>query len=173
MQESLNTESSSASEIELDEGAVIHSFKTIGGSAYAQVNATKDMWVSCSAFRELDDASVAGRKFGSKVAHFRWLADELFWDVPAGLIVVNLDRENATLFKSGRQPASIAMCPALMYLRSWAGMGFVMLDYDKIVFSRMPLVPWNDSNEHSPLDAPDCRIVESLSVYKPLASSLT
>ena len=125
---------SSSSEIELDEGAVITSLKSIVGSAYAQVNVIKDMWLSCSTFRELDEAIVGGRKFGSKVAHFRWLADELFWDVPAGLIVVNLDREKAILFKSGREPASIAICSALTYLRRWAAMGLVMLDHDKIAF---------------------------------------
>ena len=94
---------------------------------------SKYMWVSCSSFRELDEATIAGRKFG-KVAHFRRLADELFWNVPAGLIVVNLDREKAILFKSGREPPSIAICSALSYLRRWAGMGLVMFDVDKLAF---------------------------------------
>ena len=130
----MDSESSSSSEIDqLDEGTVITSLKSIVGSPYAQVNVTKDMWVSCSAFRELDEATVDGRKFG-KVLHFKRLADELFWDIPSGLIVVNLDREKAILFKSGREPASIAICSALTYLRRWAAMGHVMLDHDKIAF---------------------------------------
>ena len=113
---------------------MISSLKAIAGSSYAQVNVSKDMWVSCSAFRELDEAIIGGRKFGSKVAHFRWLVDELFWDVPAGLIVVNLDREKAILFRSGQVPASIAVCSALSYLRRWAGMGLAVFDNDKIAF---------------------------------------
>ena len=134
LQESLDTDSSSSSEIEqLDDALVFGSLKSIVGSLYAQVSVTKDMWISCSAFRELDEAIVVGRKFG-KVAHFRWLTDEMFWDVPAGLIVVNLDREKAVLFKSGREPASIAICSALTYLRRWAGMGLVMYEHDKVAF---------------------------------------
>ena len=134
LQESLDSESSSSSEIDqLDEGAVITILKSIVGSPYAQVNVTRDMWVSCSAFRELDEATVGGRKFG-KVLHFKRLADELFWDIPSGLIVVNLDREKAILFKSGREPASIAVCSALFYFRRWAGMGLAMFGKDKIAF---------------------------------------
>ena len=125
---------SSSSEIEqLDDGAVLGNLKSIVGSMYAQVNITKDMWVSCSAFRELDEATVGGRKFG-KVAHFRRLTDELFWNAPAGLIVVNVDRERAILFKSGQEPASIAVCSALNSLRRWAGMGLVMFEHNKIAF---------------------------------------
>ena len=109
------------------------SLNSIVGSLYAQVNVTKDMWISCSAFRELDEATVDGRKFG-KVLHFKRLADELFWDVPSGLVVVNLDREKAILFRSGQVPASIAVCSALSYLRRWAGMGLAVFDNDKIAF---------------------------------------
>ena len=134
LQESLDSESSSSSEIDqLDEGAVITSLKSIVGSPYAQVNVTKDMWVSCSAFRELDEATVGGRKFG-KVLHFKRLADELFWDVPSGLIVVNLDREKAILFRSGQVPTSIAVSSSLTYLRRWAGMALVMYEHQKIAF---------------------------------------
>ena len=93
LQESLDTDSSSSSEVEqLDDAAVFGSLKSIVGSLYAQVNVTKDMWISCSAFRELDEAIVVGRKFG-KVAHFQVLTDEMFWDGAVGLIVVNLDKE--------------------------------------------------------------------------------
>ena len=113
---------------------MISSLNAIVGSSYAQVNVSKDMWVSCSAFRELDEAIIGGRKFGSKVAHFRWLVDELFWVVPAGLIVVNLDREKAIHFRSGQVPSSIAVFSALSYLRRWAGMGLAVFDNDKIAF---------------------------------------
>ena len=134
LQESLETDSSSSSEIEqLDDAAVFGSLNSIAGSFYAQVKVTNNMWASCSAFRELDEAMVDGRKFG-KVKHFRRLTDELFWDVPAGLIVVNVGREKSILFKSGQEPASISVCSALTYLRRWAGMGLIMFEQNKIAF---------------------------------------
>ena len=134
LQDSLDSESSSSSEVDqLDEGAVITSLGSIVGSPYAQVNVTKDMWVPCPAFRELDEATVDGRKLG-KVLHFKRLADEHFWDIPSGLIVVNLDREKAILFRSGQVPTSIAVSSSLTYLRRWTGMAHVMCEHQKIAF---------------------------------------
>ena len=134
LQVSFETESSSSSEIDqLEDAVVFAQLKSIVGSSYAQVNVTKDMWVSCSSFRELNDAMVNGRKFG-KVIHFKRLADELFWDAPSGLVVVNLDREKTILFRSGREPTSMALSSALSYLRRWAGMGLVMFEQDNVAF---------------------------------------
>ena len=117
---------SSTSELEqLDDAAVFSCLNNIIGSAYAQVSIMKDMWVSCSTFRELGEAQIHGRKFGI-VADFQRLADELFWDIPSGLVVVNLEREKAIVFKAGQEPSSIALCSALIYLRRWAGMGLAM-----------------------------------------------
>ena len=134
LQESLETDSSSSSEIDqLEDAVVFAQLKSIVGSSYAQINVTKDMWVSCSSFRELNEAIANGRIFG-KVIHFKRLADELFWDCPSGLAVVNLDRENLFLFRSGREPTSMALSSALSYLRRWAGMGLVMFEQDNIAF---------------------------------------
>ena len=84
-----------------------------------------DMWVSCSIFRELDEAQIHGRQFG-RVADFQRLADELFWEIPSGLVVIHVERGKAIIFKAGQEPSPIVLRSALLYLRRFAGMGLAM-----------------------------------------------
>ena len=125
---------SSSSEIEhLDDALVYERLKSIVGAPYRQVSIQRNMWMSCSTLRELQDVRIRGRKFG-RVVDFKRLADELFWDAPSGLVVVNLDKEKAVVFKAGQEPSSIAVSSALTYLRRWAGMGLAVFEKDKICF---------------------------------------
>ena len=99
--------SSSGSDQLLDDDSLFSVLGSIVGHPYRQLNVTSDMWVSCSNFKELEAARVSGRQFG-RIGDFSRLADELAWDLPAGLVTVNMDKERALLFKSGDEPIPIS-----------------------------------------------------------------
>ena len=88
--------------------------RNLAGSEYAQATVGWDnMWVACSSFRELENSRVNGRAFGH-LGDFRRLASDLAWDVPSGLVVVNLAKEKTLVFKDGQEPTApgaILLCP--------------------------------------------------------------
>ena len=124
--------SSSGSDQLLDDDSLFSVLGSIVGHPYRQLNITSDMWVSCSNFKELELARVSGRQFG-RIGDFSRLADELAWDLPAGLAIVNADKERALVFKSGDEPTLLAAYPALSYLRRWTA-GGIMLSGNNIGF---------------------------------------
>ena len=91
------------------------------------------MWVSCSNFKELEASRVSGRQFG-RMPDFSRLAEELAWDVPAGLVVANVDKERALVFKSGDEPIPISAYSALCYLRRWNAGGLMLFGNGNIGF---------------------------------------
>ena len=125
--------SSSGSEQLLDEDFLYNCMRSISGHPYRQLNITSDMWVSCSNFRELELARVSGRPFG-RIGDVSRLADELAWDMPAGLVIVNEIKERALVFKSGDEPIPIAAYSALCYLRRWNAGGLMLFGNGNIGF---------------------------------------
>ena len=128
-----DTGSSSSDTEQLDDDFVYNCLRSIAGFPYAQLELTPDMWVACSIFKELADARVAGRPFG-RIVDFKRLAEELAWDVPAGIVVVNLEKEKALVFKAGQEPTVIGGYSALAYLRRWTAGGLLLLDEGNIGF---------------------------------------
>ena len=110
--------SSSENDQHLDDEFLFNCLRSIVGHPYRQLSLTSDMWVSCSNFKELELARVSGRQFG-RIGDFSRLADELAWELPAGLVIVNMDKERALVFKSGDEPLPISTYSALCYLRRW------------------------------------------------------
>ena len=127
-----NGSSSSGSDQVLDDEFLYNCLRSIEGFPYRQLNITTDMWVACSNFKELEAARVSGRHFG-RIADFKRLAEQLAWDLPAGIVVVNVERERALVFKSGDEPTLLAAYPALSYLRRWTA-GGIMLSGNNIGF---------------------------------------
>ena len=111
-----DTGSSSSDTEQLEDDFVYGCLRSIAGSPYAQLELTPDMWVACSNFKELAEARVGDRPFG-RIGDFKRLAEELAWDVPAGIVVVNLEREKTLVFKAGQEPTVIGGYSALAYLR--------------------------------------------------------
>ena len=125
--------SSSGSEQILDEDFLYNCLRSIAGHPYRQLNITNDMWVSCSNFKELEAARISGRQFG-RIGDFSRLAEELAWDVPAGLVVANVDKERALVFKAGDEPIPISAYSALCYLRRWTAGGLMLFGNGNIGF---------------------------------------
>ena len=125
--------SSSGSEQLLDEDFLYNCLRSIAGQPYRQLNITSDMWVACSSFKELELVRISGRPFG-RIGDFNRLAEELAWDVPAGLVVANVDKERALLFKSGEEPIPISAYSALCYLRRWTAGGLMLFGNGNIGF---------------------------------------
>ena len=117
----------------LDDDFLYNCLRSISGHPYRQLNITSDMWVSCSNFRELELARVSGRPFG-RIGDVTRLADELAWDMPAGLVIVNVIKERALVFKSGDEPMPISACSALCYLRRWNAGGLMLFGNGNIGF---------------------------------------
>ena len=88
--------------------------RNLAGSEYAQATVGWDnMWVACSSFRELENSRVNGRAFGH-LGDFRRLASDLAWDVPSGLVVVNLAKEKRWSSRTGKSLLLLALtllCP--------------------------------------------------------------
>ena len=99
--------------------------RSIAGSEYAQVTIDQDMWVACSSFREIERARVDGRTFGG-IADFQRLASDLAWEVPSGLVVVNLEKRKTLVFKDGQEPRAPNVHSALSYLRRCAALGLLL-----------------------------------------------
>jgi hypothetical protein len=93
-----DTGSSSSDTEQLEDDFVYNCLRSLAGFPYAQLELTPDMWVACSNFKELAEARVGDRPFG-RIGVFQRLAEELAWDVPAGLVVVNLETEKALFSK--------------------------------------------------------------------------
>ena len=125
--------SSSGSDQLLDDDSLFSVLGSIVGHPYRQLNVTSDMWVSCSNFKELEAARVSGRQFG-RIGDFSRLAEELAWDLPAGIVVVNVDKERVLLFKSGEEPMPISAYSALCYLRRWNAGGLMLFGNGNIGF---------------------------------------
>ena len=125
--------SSSSETDQLDDESLYNSVRSIVGHPYRQLNITSDMWVSCSNFKELELARVSGRAFG-RIGDFSRLASELAWDLPAGLVVANVDKERVLLFKSGEEPMPISAYSALCYLRQWNAGGLMLFGNGNIGF---------------------------------------
>ena len=62
------------------------------------------------------------------------MASELAWDLPAGLVVANVDKERVLLFKSGEEPMPISAYSALCYLRRWNAGGLMLFGNGNIGF---------------------------------------
>ena len=108
--------------------------RSLAGSEYAQVTVGWDnMWVACSSFRELENSRVNGRAFGC-LGDFRRLASDLAWEVPSGLVVVNLAKEKTLVFKDGQEPTAPGAYSALSYLRRCAALGLMVYGDGKIAF---------------------------------------
>ena len=87
--------------------------RSLAGSEYAQLTFGWDMWVACSSFRELEKARVDGRAFG-RLGVFQRLACDLAWEVPSGLVVINLAKENVLASRMGKRLLLlelILLCP--------------------------------------------------------------
>ena len=125
--------SSSDNEQLLDDDSLFSVLGSIVGHPYRQLNITNDMWVSCSNFKELEAARVSGRQFG-RIGDFSRLAEELAWDLPAGIVVVNVDKDRVLLFKSGEEPMPISAYSALCYLRRWNAGGLMLFGNGNIGF---------------------------------------
>ena len=91
------------------------------------------MWVSCSNFKELEATRVSGRQFG-RIPDFSRLAEDLSWDLPAGLVVMHVHKERSLVFKSGYEPTVLSAYAALCYLRRWTAGGLVLFGNDSIGF---------------------------------------
>ena len=108
--------------------------RSLAGSEYAQVTVGWDnMWVACSSFRELEKSGVNGRAFGC-LGDFRRLASDLAWEVPSGLVVVNLAKEKTLVFKDGQEPTAPGAYSALSYLRRCAALGLMVYGDGKLAF---------------------------------------
>ena len=92
--------------------------RNLAGSEYAQVTFGWDnMWVACSSFRELENSGVNERAFGC-LGDFRRLASDLAWEVPSGLVVINLVKEKTLVCKDGQGPTTANVLSALSFLRA-------------------------------------------------------
>ena len=107
--------------------------RSIAGHPYRQLDTTNDMWVSCSNFKELEAARIFGRQFG-RIGDFSRLAAELAWELPAGLVIVNMDKERALVFKYGDEPIPMSAYSALCYLRRWNAGGLMLFGNGNIGF---------------------------------------
>ena len=128
-----DTGSSSSDTEQLEDDFVYNCLRSLAGFPYAQLELTPDMWVACSNFKELAEARVGDRPFG-RIGDFKRLAEELAWDVPAGIVVVNLEREKTLVFKAGEEPSAIGGFSALAYLRLWTAGGLLLLDDGQVGF---------------------------------------
>ena len=128
-----DTGSSSSATESLDDDFVYTCLRSIAGSPYAQLNITRDMWVACSSFRELEEARVASRSFG-RICDFKRLSEELAWDIPAGIVVLHAEKEKGLVFKSGEEPTALGAYAALSYLQSWTAGGLLLFDEGKVGF---------------------------------------
>ena len=133
MIEADNGSSSSENDQSLDDEFLYNCLRSITGHPYRQLQNTPDLFVSCSTFKELELARVSGRQFGS-ISDFCRLAEDLAWDLPAGLVVVNMHKERALVFKSGYEPTLLSAYAALCYLRRWTAGGLVLFGNDSIGF---------------------------------------
>ena len=125
--------SSSSETDQVDDESLYNSVRSIVGHPYRQLQITPDLFVSCSTFKELELARVSGRQFGS-IPDFCRLAEDLAWDLPAGLIVMHVDKERALVFKSGYEPTLLSAYAALCYLRRWTAGGLVLFGNGNIGF---------------------------------------
>ena len=125
--------SSSSETDQLDDESLYSSVRSIVGHPYRQLQITPDLFVSCSTFKELEVASVSGRQFGS-IPDFCRLAEDLAWDLPAGLIVMHVHKERSLVFKSGYEPTLLSAYAALCYLRRWTAGGLVLFGNGNIGF---------------------------------------
>ena len=125
--------SSSSETDQLDDESLYSSVRSIVGHPYRQLNITNDMWVSCSNFKELEATRVSGRQFG-RIPDFSRLAEDLSWDLPAGLIVMHVHKERSLVFKSGYEPTLLSAYAALCYLRRWTAGGLVLFGNGNIGF---------------------------------------
>ena len=132
--------SSSENDHHLVDELLFNCLRSIVGHPYRQLNITSDMWVSCSNFKELEAGRVCGRPFG-RIGDFSRLADELAWDMPAGLVIVNVIKERVLLFKSGEEPMPISAYSALCYLRRWNAGGLMLFGNGNIGFSETHYQP--------------------------------
>jgi hypothetical protein len=94
---------------------------------------TRDMWVACSSFRELEEARVACRPFG-RICDFKRLSEELAWDIPAGIVVLHAEKEKGLVFKSGEEPTALGAYAALSYMQRWTAGGLLLFDEGKVGF---------------------------------------
>ena len=125
---------SSSDESQHLDDEVYSCLRNLAGSEYAQVTVGWDnMWVACSSFRELENSRVNGRAFGH-LGDFRRLASDLAWDVPSGLVVVNLAKEKTLVFKDGQEPIASGVYSALSYLRRCVALGLLLYGEGKIAF---------------------------------------
>ena len=125
--------SSSENDQQLDDEFLFNCLRSIVGHPYRQLNITSDMWVSCSNFKELEASRVAGRQFG-RMPDFSRLAEELAWDLPAGLIVMHVHKERSVLFKCGYEPTLLSAYGAFCYLRRWTCGGLLLFGNGNISF---------------------------------------
>ena len=125
---------SSSDESQHLDDEVYNCLRSLAGSEYAQVTVGWDnMWIACSSFRELENSRVNGRAFGC-LGDFRRLASDVAWEVPSGLVVVNLAKEKTLVFKDGQEPIASGVYSALSYLRRCAALGLLLYGEGKIVF---------------------------------------
>ena len=117
-QAAIETDSSSDDSQNRDD-EVYNLLRCIAGSEYAQVTVSNDMWVACSSFRELERASVDGRAFGC-LGDFQRIASELAWEVPSGVVVINLVREHALVLKDGQKPNDAHVISDMSHVRRCA-----------------------------------------------------
>ena len=125
--------SSSSETDQLDDQSLYSSVRSIVGHPYRQLRITRDLFVSCSTFKELEVAGVSGRQFGS-IPDFCRLAEDLAWDLPAGLVVMHIHKERSLVFKSGYEPTLLSAYAALCYLRRWTAGGLVLFGNGNIGF---------------------------------------
>ena len=125
--------SSSSETDQLDDESLYNSVRSIVGHPYRQLQITPDLFVSCSTFKELELARVSDRQFGS-IPDFCRLAEDLAWDLPAGLVVMHVHKERALVFKSGYEPTLLSAYGALCYLRRWTAGGLVLFGNGSIGF---------------------------------------
>ena len=125
--------SSSSESDQLDDESLYNSVRSIVGHPYRQLQITPDLFVSCSTFKELELARVSDRQFGS-IPDFCRLAEDLAWDLPAGLVVMHVDKERALVSKSGYEPTLLSAYSALCYLRRWTAGGLVLFGNGNIGF---------------------------------------
>ena len=133
MLEADNVSSSSENDQSLDGEFMYNCLRSITGYPYRQLQITPDLWVSCSAFKELEAARVSNREFG-RIGDFSRLAEELAWDVPAGLVVIHVHKGRALVFKSGDEPTLLSAYAALCYLRRWTAGGLMLFGNGNIGF---------------------------------------
>ena len=125
--------SSSSETDQLDDESLYSSVRSIVGHPYSQLRITRGLFVSCSTFKELEAASVSGRQFGS-IPDFCRLAEDLAWDLPAGLVVMHVHKKRSLVFKSGYEPTLLSAYAALCYLRRWTAGGLVLFGNGNIGF---------------------------------------